>query len=169
MNQLLSSLLQLALAWSLYDEPVALPAVEIIPSGQMPCHCKGLFLYAQPYSGYEGLGTRQARLLLREDVDLSTAYGQSILLHELVHALQAQQGAVASGTRQWHIREREAYRLQYRFMRATGLTYLDESFAPFVDLQEPWSPHPKGAKADGSGGNPEYNGLISDARPRRFE
>ncbi len=45
-------------------------------------------------------------------------YGRSILLHELVHALQAQQGAAEYGSALWYRREREAYQVQYRFLRA---------------------------------------------------
>jgi hypothetical protein len=79
-------------------------------------------LYATRFTaGYGATVSTQARLLLHHDVDLEDPYGRSILLHELVHALQAQEGPAEFGSLLWQRREREAYRVQHRFLRASGL------------------------------------------------
>lgn len=61
------------------------------------------------------------RIELAPDLDLTTAYGQSFLLHEMVHAAQFAEGA------DQHARcpaalEAEAYRVQAQFLQAAGLT-----------------------------------------------
>ncbi len=61
------------------------------------------------------------RIELAPDLDLTTAYGQSFLLHELVHAAQFAEGA------DLHARcpaalEAEAYRVQAQFLQDAGLT-----------------------------------------------
>ncbi len=60
------------------------------------------------------------RIELAPDLDLTTAYGQSYLLHELVHAAQYASGA------QNHVAcpaalEAEAYTVQAHFLRERGL------------------------------------------------
>ncbi len=121
MDALIAQLLQLAVAWTGYPEPIPIPTVQIVSAQQMPCPCMGLFEYGTRIQGYGSTFEGHARLLLRQDVDLSTPYGASILLHELVHALQAQQGAAQYGSPTWHRREREAYQVQFRFLRASGM------------------------------------------------
>lgn len=60
-----------------------------------------------------------AEIGLAVDLDLTSAFGRSILLHELVHLAQHQSG------RRWHCpeaREYEAYAAQAAYLRAHGLT-----------------------------------------------
>jgi hypothetical protein len=121
MNDLLAHLLHLAMAWTGYVGPEALPEVEVVVAAQMPCDCMGVFLYTRRFHGYGTSVQYPARLLLRKDVDLDSAYGRSILLHELVHALQAKDGPAEFASPLWYRREREAYRVQWRFLRASGL------------------------------------------------
>jgi hypothetical protein len=121
MTDLIAHLLHLAAAWTGYPEPAVPPEVHIVSAAKIPCPCLGVFLYSRRVSSYGTTFTIPARLLLHHDVDLAHPYGRSILLHELVHALQAQEGPAEFGSPLWHRREREAYRVQYRFLRASGL------------------------------------------------
>jgi len=57
---------------------------------------------------------------LAPDLDLSTAFGQSYLLHELVHAAQYASGAHKVARCPQSL-EAEAYGLQSDFLRAAGL------------------------------------------------
>lgn len=59
------------------------------------------------------------RIALAADLDLTTAYGRSYLLHELVHAAQHQAG-VQHRVRCEAELEREAYALQAAYLRAHG-------------------------------------------------
>ena len=59
------------------------------------------------------------RIELTPDLDLTTAYGQSYLLHELVHAAQYASGAEARAACPAAL-EAEAYGVQARFLIAKG-------------------------------------------------
>lgn len=61
------------------------------------------------------------RIELAPDLDLSTAYGQSFLLHEMVHAAQFAEGAGQSVPCPAAL-EAEAYRVQAQFQQEAGLT-----------------------------------------------
>lgn len=61
------------------------------------------------------------RVLLADNVDVSSALGASIVLHELVHVLQARDGAATFGSPLWHRREREAYEVQRRYLMRRGV------------------------------------------------
>ncbi|MCU0903765.1 MAG: hypothetical protein MUE83_07800 [Tabrizicola sp.] len=58
---------------------------------------------------------------LAPDLDLTTAYGQSFLLHEMVHAAQFAEGADGRAPCPAAL-EAEAYAVQARFLQAAGLT-----------------------------------------------
>lgn len=58
---------------------------------------------------------------LAPDLDLTTAYGQSFLLHELVHAAQFAAGADARAPCPAAL-EAEAYRVQAQFLQQAGLS-----------------------------------------------
>lgn len=118
MDELIAQLLALAAAWSGYPVPATVPAVHIVSAARIPCPCAGFYAYIKRFHSYGAAPENTGELLLRDDVDLSGLYGRSILLHELVHALQAQQGAAEYGSALWYRREREAYQVQYRFLRA---------------------------------------------------
>lgn len=57
---------------------------------------------------------------LAPDLDLSTAYGQSFLLHEMVHAAQFAEGADTVAPCPAAL-EAEAYRVQADFLQGAGL------------------------------------------------
>ena len=59
-------------------------------------------------------------IALAPDLDLTTAYGQSYLLHELVHAAQYASGAQTRAACPAAL-EAEAYRLQADFLREANL------------------------------------------------
>lgn len=58
---------------------------------------------------------------LAPDLDLSTAYGQSFLLHEMVHSAQFAAGADQTAPCPATL-EAEAYRVQAQFLHQAGLT-----------------------------------------------
>jgi hypothetical protein len=58
---------------------------------------------------------------LAPDLDLTAAYGQSFLLHEMVHAAQFAEGADRTASCPAAL-EAEAYRVQADFLHAAGLT-----------------------------------------------
>jgi hypothetical protein len=64
---------------------------------------------------------KTGRIELAPDLDLATAYGQSFLLHEMVHAAQFAEGADRRA-RCTEALEAEAYRVQAEFLHAAGLT-----------------------------------------------
>lgn len=61
------------------------------------------------------------RIELAPDLDLGTAYGQSFLLHEMVHAAQFAEGADLQARCPAAL-EAEAYRVQADFLQGAGLT-----------------------------------------------
>jgi hypothetical protein len=72
----------------------------------------GVALRSQAGAFYPETG----RIEVAEGLDLSKPYGQSFLLHELVHAAQARRGPLACEGRL----EAEAYGVQARFLKAHG-------------------------------------------------
>ena len=132
MDELIAQLLALAVAWSGYTAPATAPVVHIVPAAQIPCPCAGFYAYRTRFHGYSQPETT-GEVLLRDDVDLRGSYGRSILLHELVHSLQAQRGAAEFGTPQWYQREREAYWIQHRYLRADRLAAHKERRLPPTD------------------------------------
>ena len=63
---------------------------------------------------------RTGRIELAPDLDLATAYGQSFLLHEMVHAAQFAAGADRTAPCLAAL-EAEAYAVQAQFLQAAGL------------------------------------------------
>ena len=61
------------------------------------------------------------RIELAPDLDLTAAYGQSFLLHEMVHAAQFTEGADSQAPCAAAL-EAEAYRVQADFLHQAGLT-----------------------------------------------
>jgi len=118
MDPLVAELLFLASLWTGISAPAALPGVERPSPEAMPCRCLGFYAYGATLVGYGAVAPAPDRLLVRSDVDLTSPMGRSILFHELVHALQATRGPAATGSAEWQRRERQAYRLQHRFLEA---------------------------------------------------
>jgi hypothetical protein len=121
MDSVVAHLLELAMAWTGYAMPAALPPLERPDARAMPCPCIGALVYPRRAFGYGAEMLAPMRLMLRSDVDLDLPVGRSILLHELVHVLQAQSGVAQAGSELWHAREREAHAVQQRYLRSVGV------------------------------------------------
>jgi hypothetical protein len=65
--------------------------------------------------------TETGRIELAPDLDLTTAYGQSFLLHEMVHAAHFAAGEDQRAPCPAAL-EAEAYRVQVQFLQVSGLT-----------------------------------------------
>jgi hypothetical protein len=59
-------------------------------------------------------------MLVATDIDLQSAYGQAVLVHELVHFIQFEAGDDEE-VRCLHALEKDAYTVQRNFMEAKGL------------------------------------------------
>lgn len=118
MDRLVTELLFLASLWTGIPAPASVPDVERPLPAEMPCRCLGFYAYGATLVAYGAVAPAPDRLLVRSDVDLASPMGRSILFHELVHALQATRGPAATGSAEWQRRERQAYRLQHRFLEA---------------------------------------------------
>lgn len=114
---LIASLLSAVHGYTGYPVPIDLPAVVLLPHAQLeamacthPCAVMG---FAEPD------GTIALDDTLRIGTDPAET---SILVHELTHFLQraAAHGAPAADCEAWLEREREAYDVQYRWLRDTA-------------------------------------------------
>jgi hypothetical protein len=57
------------------------------------------------------------KIYYREDLDLNSSFTKSILVHEFIHHIQANSGFVAIDCNIWYKNEKEAYRLQAKYLR----------------------------------------------------
>ncbi|NHB76795.1 hypothetical protein G8O29_08585 [Rhodobacter sp. M37P] len=103
--------LNLALVRTTDHAPVACPEIGFALLEDQP----GLRSQAGAYFPDSG------RIELAPDLDLTTAYGQSFLLHEMVHAAQFAEGADRAARCPAAL-EAEAYRVQADFLQAAGLS-----------------------------------------------
>ncbi len=99
--------------------------VEATGYGAVPCPEIGFAVL----DGQPGLRSQAGayfpeagQIELAPDLDLTTAYGQSFLLHELVHAAQFAAGANDTAPCPAAL-EAEAYRVQAQFLQQAGLTH----------------------------------------------
>lgn len=53
----------------------------------------------------------------KQDLDLNNSFTKSILVHEFIHHIQAKSGFVATDCNIWYSNEKEAYRLQAKYLR----------------------------------------------------
>lgn len=51
------------------------PEVHVVSAAQMPCPYMGAFLYARQFTGYGATVSVPSRLMLRDDVDVYSPYG----------------------------------------------------------------------------------------------
>jgi hypothetical protein len=103
--------LNLALVTATNYAPVACPEIGFALLEGQP----GLRSQAGAYFPDSG------RIELAPDLDLTTAYGQSFLLHEMVHAAQFAERADRAARCPAAL-EAEAYRVQAEFLQEAGLT-----------------------------------------------
>ncbi len=57
------------------------------------------------------------KIYYRQDLDLNSSFTKSILVHEFIHHIQANSGFVATDCNIWYKNEKEAYRLQAKYLR----------------------------------------------------
>jgi hypothetical protein len=57
------------------------------------------------------------KIYYRQDLDLNSSFTKSILVHEFIHHIQANSGFVAIDCNIWYKNEKEAYRLQAKYLR----------------------------------------------------
>ena len=118
---ILADLLIFALSLTGYSIPAELPEVAFVPHAELqrtacdrPCEVYGWY----------PLGPT---IYLDDRLDpIRDAKSRSILLHELVHYLQNAHGAFSDQTecRNWAMRERQAYRIQARWLAKQGIPAL---------------------------------------------
>ncbi len=78
-------------------------------------HVAAVFLVDKPEHNL-----MRGHVYLSDRVDLSTVKGQSVLLHELVHVYQIQNGMVGDTCQDHYAAERQAYIMQNTFLRRRG-------------------------------------------------
>lgn len=90
---------------------IPIPTRSLDPALYKRCNCRprGLFL--------------DDVLYIDPEVDLSTVIGKSILLHELVHAVQFNQRGYVNGCFEANTREAEAIRIQTQWLEEKGSAY----------------------------------------------
>jgi hypothetical protein len=122
---LLCCLAQKAVADDLCSLAVDLNRVVVAETGYVPVLCPAIGFTAVPPA--QSLRSQAGAYLpasgqieLAPDLDLATAYGQSYLLHELVHAAQFANGADTRVPCPAAL-EAEAYTVQASFLRQHGL------------------------------------------------
>ncbi len=121
MDILIAQLMKIAVSMTGYPAPDALPPIYTLSAQHMPCACIGATLYSREVLSYGHPVTLPVRVFLRDDVDPHGTFGSSVLLHELVHVLQASEGPARFGSPVWHAREQEAHRIQKRYLMRNGL------------------------------------------------
>jgi hypothetical protein len=57
------------------------------------------------------------KIYYKQDMDLNSHHSKSILVHEFIHHIQANSGFVATDCNIWYSNEKEAYRLQAKYLR----------------------------------------------------
>jgi hypothetical protein len=57
------------------------------------------------------------KIYYKQDMDLNSHFSKSILVHEFIHHIQAKSGFVATDCNIWYSNEKEAYRLQAKYLR----------------------------------------------------
>lgn len=65
------------------------------------------------------------KIYFKQDLDMNSPVTKSILVHEFIHHIQANTGFRASDCSVWYNNEKEAYRLQAKYLRSNDQ---DDSF-----------------------------------------
>jgi hypothetical protein len=120
-------LLPASAAWAAVHCPLVadLNRVLVAASDYQPVACPEIGFAA--LDGQPGMRSQAGayfpdtgQIELAPDLDLTTAYGQSFLLHEMVHAAQFAEGADGRAPCPAAL-EAEAYRVQAQFLQKAGL------------------------------------------------
>ena len=95
-----------------YRGEIALPAIE--PATEQ--YLKSLVCEGVKYCPVSAVYFKNT-IYYRQDLDLDNSFTKSILVHEFVHHIQANSGFVAIDCNIWYKNEKEAYRLQAKYLR----------------------------------------------------
>ena len=121
MNEIIANLMVWAVAQSGYPSPPELPAIQFLPTAafvEQVCPQKAQCTVQGYYA--DDTGTIVLHESLRE-LKLNRR-ARAMLLHEMVHYLQDQSGHWGEkNCRTWIEREREAYRVQLRYLAMQGV------------------------------------------------
>jgi hypothetical protein len=130
MTSLVVALLSWIHAAAGYEVPAGLPTVQLVPHqflvdtmcGGVECPVAGMYLYGEA-------------IYLDDRLDVeNNPFHRSILLHELVHYTQRQSGLFTSlSCATWLAAEREAYRLQARWLGADQVAFPLMRYRPRAD------------------------------------
>ena len=115
MNELYSSLFSIAVFLSGYPEN-SIPQPHVIRAPQeyfVRTSCRNIALNCKTLGNYRGGNY----VFIHEKIDLNTAKGASILVHEYVHFLQIYHGMSATTCRDRINLEINAYEIQRKFLR----------------------------------------------------
>lgn len=114
-GRLVAELLTIAQAITGYPDPAQVPEVAFVPHDRLqemacerPCEIRGWFAGG-------------STIYLDERLDPAMSkWDRSVLVHEIVHYLQDQDGAFGpvATCQRWLEREKEAYDVQYQWLRA---------------------------------------------------
>ncbi|MCB1806818.1 MAG: hypothetical protein KDJ99_17215 [Candidatus Competibacteraceae bacterium] len=121
MNEIIASLMAWTVSYSGYSAPAVLPTIEFLPAQAFveqvcphsaQCTVQGYFA-----DGSETIVLDESLHELKKN-----RRARAMLVHEMVHYLQDQSGRWGAKTCQtWIKREREAYRVQLRYLATQGV------------------------------------------------
>lgn len=103
-----------------YRGDIALP--EIHPTTEQ--HLKSLVCEGIKYCPVSAVYFKNT-VYYKQDLNLDDPLTKSILVHEFVHHIQANSGFIATDCNMWYSNEKEAYRLQAKYLRSNDQ---DDSF-----------------------------------------
>jgi len=95
-----------------YREEIALP--QIVPATEQ--YLKSLVCEGVKYCPVSAVYYKNT-VYYRQDLNLNDPLTKSTLVHEFVHHIQANSGFVATNCNIWYSNEKEAYRLQAKYLR----------------------------------------------------
>ena len=95
-----------------YRDDIALPDIQ--PTTEE--HLKSLVCNGVKYCPVSAVYFRNT-VYYKQDMNLSDPLSKSILVHEFIHHIQANSGFLASNCNVWYSNEKQAYRLQAKYLR----------------------------------------------------
>jgi len=95
-----------------YKDEIALPA--IVPATEQ--YLKSLVCEGVKYCPVSAVYFKNT-VYYKQDLNLNDPQTNSIFIHEFIHHIQANSGFVATDCKMWYNNEKEAYRLQAKYLR----------------------------------------------------
>lgn len=117
MNALFAALLHAAATLTGYTDPGALPAIKPATQAELiAIMCPKTLKCPAPTAVYV-----KRTVYYEERLNLEDEYNRSIIVHEMVHYLQATNGWLATSCDSLMLHEDQAYRVQYRYLLAHNI------------------------------------------------